>query len=99
MCLAQGHNAVTLVKLEPATPQSRVKHDDRQCKQTKHPTITFFLFDNPNCIFRVLKRIVSMRGISANSVKPDQTPQNAVSDRLEKSFKIEIKVKNTTQQP
>ena len=26
MCLAQGHNAVTLVKLEPAAPQSRVKH-------------------------------------------------------------------------
>ena len=26
MCLAQGHNAVTPVRLEPATPQSRVKH-------------------------------------------------------------------------
>ena len=25
MCLAQGHNAVTLVKLEPAVPPSRVK--------------------------------------------------------------------------
>ena len=26
MCLAQGHNAVLPVRLEPATPQSRDKH-------------------------------------------------------------------------
>ena len=26
MCLAQGHNAMMLVRLEPAAPQSRVKH-------------------------------------------------------------------------
>ena len=26
MCLAQGHNAVTPVRLEPAAPWSRVKH-------------------------------------------------------------------------
>ena len=26
MCLAQGHNAVTPVRLEPATPWSQVKH-------------------------------------------------------------------------
>ena len=26
MCLAQGHNVVTLVRLEPAAPWSRVKH-------------------------------------------------------------------------
>ena len=26
MCLAQGHNAVTLVRLEPAAPWSGVKH-------------------------------------------------------------------------
>ena len=26
MCLAQGHNAVMLLKLESAAPQSRVKH-------------------------------------------------------------------------
>ena len=25
-CLAQGHNAVSLVRLKPATPRSRVKH-------------------------------------------------------------------------
>ena len=25
MCLAKGHSAVTLVRLEPAVPQSRVK--------------------------------------------------------------------------
>ena len=26
MCLAQGHNTVTPVKLKPVAPQSRVKH-------------------------------------------------------------------------
>ena len=26
MCLAQGHNTVTLTKLKPPTPQSQVKH-------------------------------------------------------------------------
>ena len=26
MCLAQGHNTVTPVRLEPAAPRSRVKH-------------------------------------------------------------------------
>ena len=26
MCLAQGHNTVTLVRLEPGAPRSRVKH-------------------------------------------------------------------------
>ena len=26
MCLAQGHNTKTLVRLEPAAPRSRVKH-------------------------------------------------------------------------
>ena len=26
MCLAQGHNAVTTVSLEPVAPRSRVKH-------------------------------------------------------------------------
>ena len=27
MCLVQGHNTVTPVRLEPATPRSRLKHD------------------------------------------------------------------------
>ena len=26
MCFAQGHNGVSLVRLEPTTPQSQVKH-------------------------------------------------------------------------
>ena len=42
---------------------------------------------------------------SANSAKPDQTPQNAASDQvlysllIAISFKIGIKMKNTTTQP
>ena len=33
MCLAQGHNTVTPVRLEPAAPRSRVKHSttERLC--------------------------------------------------------------------
>ena len=38
MCLAQGQNAVTLVRLEPAAPLSQVKHSTtsplRSCKST-----------------------------------------------------------------
>ena len=30
MCLAQGHNAVTPVRLEPAVPRSRVKHSKEE---------------------------------------------------------------------
>ena len=30
MCLAQGHNTVTLVRLEPAAPPSRVKHSNTE---------------------------------------------------------------------
>ena len=36
-CLAQGHKAVPTVRLEPATPQSRVKHSTTEspCPQNK----------------------------------------------------------------
>ena len=30
MCLIQGHNIVTPVRLEPAAPRSRVKHSTRE---------------------------------------------------------------------
>ena len=30
MCLAQGHNEVTLVTLEPATPLYRIKHSQKE---------------------------------------------------------------------
>ena len=30
MCLAQGHNTVTLVRLEPVAHQSRVKHSTNE---------------------------------------------------------------------
>ena len=38
MCLAQGHNAVPPVRLEPATAQSRVKHlnTESHLYKTKH---------------------------------------------------------------
>ena len=33
MCLAQGHNTVTPVSLQPMAPQSRVKHSKRWWKR------------------------------------------------------------------
>ena len=34
-CLAQGHNEVPLVKLEPSTPPSRVKHSTTESKLSR----------------------------------------------------------------
>ena len=41
VCLAQGHNAVTSVRLEPATPQSRVKHSTTEPLRSP-PLILFY---------------------------------------------------------
>ena len=38
-CLAQGHNAVPLVRLEPATPQSRVKHSTTEPPRSSWPVL------------------------------------------------------------
>ena len=38
MCLAQGHNAVTPVRLEPGAPQSQVKHSTTEPLHS-HPLI------------------------------------------------------------
>ena len=46
MCLAQGHNTMTPVRLEPAAPRSRVKHS------TTEPLCSLsylFVFDMHNC--------------------------------------------------
>ena len=36
MCLAQGHNAVTPVRLQPAAPQSQVKHSTTEPLRSLH---------------------------------------------------------------
>ena len=41
MCLAQGHNAVTPVKLEPVTPQSQVKHSTTELLYSSQGSSTF----------------------------------------------------------
>ena len=45
MCLAQGHNAVTPMRLEPATPWSRVKHS------TTEPLHSLTIIGNRICLF------------------------------------------------
>ena len=47
MFLAQEHNAVTLVMLEPATPQSRDKHSTTK---PLHRVLTVKLFLHPTLI-------------------------------------------------
>ena len=34
MCLAQGHNAVTLVRLKPAAPRSQVKYSTTELRSS-----------------------------------------------------------------
>ena len=46
MCLAQGHNAVTQVSLEPAAPRSRVKHSTTE---PLHQQIT----EDPNLKYEI----------------------------------------------
>ena len=41
MCLAQGHNAVTLVRLEPAAPRSRVKHSTTEPLRSLSSSLSF----------------------------------------------------------
>ena len=45
MCLAQGHNAVMIVKLKPATPQSRVKHSTTEPLLSSLASVLFGFLD------------------------------------------------------
>ena len=44
MCLAQGHNAVTPVRLEPAAPLSRVKHSTTEPLRSLNREIFYVSF-------------------------------------------------------
>ena len=39
MCLAPGHNAVMLVRFEPATPRSQVKHSTTEPLRSRNKTV------------------------------------------------------------
>ena len=52
MCLAQGHNSMMPVRLEPATPLSRVKHSTTEplhslMQYSKHFLVNRVDFDQP----------------------------------------------------
>ena len=55
MCLAQGHNAVMLVRLEPTTPRSGVKHS------TTEPLQSLILYTHSSLIFRTNSAIIKVR--------------------------------------
>ena len=70
MCIAQGHAAVSPVRLEPATLRSRVKHPTTeplgsQCQD--QPTQSN---SSANC------DVCSLMIIFANGLDPDQLGQN-----------------------
>ena len=44
MCLAQGHNTVTPVRLEPAAPRSRVKHSTTEPLRYNKDGIVHYIF-------------------------------------------------------
>ena len=46
MCLAQGHNAVTPVRLEPAALRSRVKHSTTEPLRSHSIISTLFAYGN-----------------------------------------------------
>ena len=46
MCLAQGHNTVTLVRLEPAAPQSQVKHTTTEPLRSLGMVTKMYVFPN-----------------------------------------------------
>ena len=63
MCLAQGHNIVTQVRLEPAAPRSRVK-----CSTTEPPCSSKrFLAIFNILIFRPKKRFLGFFGLKFNN--------------------------------
>ena len=75
MCLAQGHNAVPSVRLEPTTIKPRVKHSTTEHPRTKYETrgnCTGFIFcilfyDCFACLF-VLMLYVQVNNFSVISL-------------------------------
>ena len=71
MCLAQGHNTVTLMRLEPATPWSQVKHFTTEplCSQTNGlENIQYFKL----CLFNPLPHsLETPLNTFANRTDPD----------------------------
>ena len=68
MCLAQGHNTVTPVRLEPVAPHSQVKHSTTEPQCAPHLSEFFergkkiiFLAISLNLCFGCSKRIIKSR--------------------------------------
>ena len=66
MCLAQGHNTVTLMRLEPEAPLSRAKHSTTELPE-KDCCLLIISAAYIHMHFRLL--LVS----EANTMGPDQT--------------------------
>ena len=74
MCLAQVNNTVTLARLQPAAPRSRVKHSTTALP-CKNYEITLHFF-SPEDAFLLAVTFVTF----ANSLDPDQDLQNVRPD-------------------
>ena len=75
MCLAQGHNAVMLVRLEPAALQSRVKHS------TTEPLRSHFC-----CCLLIFSKLTYSKNSFMNTIRvskgldPDQDRRSVCPD-------------------
>ena len=107
MCLAQGHNTVTPVKLEPAAPWSPVKHSTTELLRS-HTLGILFQSEWSGVEEFIHLSLASFYGTLANSLKPDQTPCFSVwsgstlfAYRISMYFQIfyEIETYYVTQQP
>ena len=58
MCLAQGHNAVKPVRLEPAAPLSQVKHSTTEPLRSLWVCLSFCLGGKPYIQYRFSATIV-----------------------------------------
>ena len=59
MCLAQGHNLVTQVRLKPATPRSRVKHSTTESLRSHaaaHSNVVILLL-LVNCFYHMTSQL------------------------------------------
>ena len=55
MCLAQGHNTVTLVKLEPVAPPSRVKLSTTEPLRSPDSAVTMRRPERAYIVYKVSK--------------------------------------------
>ena len=84
MCLAQGHNAVTPVRLNPAVPRSRVKHS------TTQPLHSDLIY-NETCLKRPQKDKTKLLKSCGSLMQVKSTVKPVLSGHLKEDQKLVFK--------